>query len=133
MLWNNRVPASVDAPSASLLIPYLLQALRACRTARFRKDTFGREGPPRDSQYPAEVEATPRLKDVSNGGTARTQIFLPLDSAQTLEIVNGSIEDLTLVGSYDSVELMFTMSSFPLLQRLDLNVQEMRHTSWRII
>jgi hypothetical protein len=33
------------APSASLLVPYLLQALHTRRTARFRKDSPDREGP----------------------------------------------------------------------------------------
>ena len=33
------------APSASLLVPYLLQALRTRRNARFRKDSFDRKGP----------------------------------------------------------------------------------------
>jgi len=91
------------APSAALLIPYLWQALRTRRTARFQKDSLGREGPLQptvlilgfsetpDTQPEEEVFMfyslwsrdrgdTDRVsKNLSNGGTALIQILPQLD------------------------------------------------------
>jgi len=97
------------APSASLLIPYLLQALHTRRTARFQKDSLGREAslqptvlilgfPETPNTRPEELFMpyspiwsgyrgdTDRVsKDFSNGGTALIQILPPLDSKLTLK------------------------------------------------
>ncbi|KIM76317.1 hypothetical protein PILCRDRAFT_12910 [Piloderma croceum F 1598] len=83
------------APSASLLIPYLLQALRTRRTARFQKNSLGREEPLQPTVLIFGFSETPNIKpegkdgrgdadrvskDFSNGGTALIQILPPLDS-----------------------------------------------------
>jgi len=94
------------APSASLLIPYLLQALCTRRTARFQKDPLDREGPLQPTVLILGFSETPNTrppelfmpysptpiwsryrgetnrvsKDFSNGGTALIQILPLLDS-----------------------------------------------------
>ena len=93
------------APSASLLVPYLLQALRTRRNARFRKDSFDREGPIQPTVLILGFSETPNTRpdksflsyhrfrnsrykngtkhvsnDLSNGGAALIRILPPLDS-----------------------------------------------------
>jgi hypothetical protein len=97
------------AASASLLVPYLLQALRTRRNARFRKDSFDREGPIQPTVLILGFSETPNTRpdelpdesflfcglfrnsrykngtkhvsnDLSNGGAALVRILPPLDS-----------------------------------------------------